>query len=334
MTQAAGIVHWIDHFVCCTNDVERWYRFNERVLGAKTIVGDFVWSAGIGVFQDIARSRIGGFGMHDPLPPTHGLGQGLPRFGYYIEPAQIEAHVRRLRETGAVHAAPQRIEHLGEPGVSIPWQDPDGNQFEFWAPDAMPAGAMTERTPAGVGRISHGVFESRDLARTAAMFARYCGLEGTIAGDTLVLRLGSGGRMLFQRVAELQGRTTGMGLLDAHTALLVREEDYFPNYRRVWAELPEYEFDPMAQKHVSAAERAQLPPRTVLHPSPGGRRFHALTQRGDDFFDWDSNMFHFFGGVPLGDTMAVYEGRSIEYYTNRLEAEHAAAGSIASVLTA
>src|SRR5262249_8781300 len=162
--------------------------------------------------------------------------------------------------------------------------------------DVLPAGAMTEATAMNVGRISHAVFESRDLERTAKHWKHFFGLDSEIAGDMLVIRLDAGARVLYQKVSELQGRTTGMGLQEAHTALLVRDEDYYPNYRRIWADLPEYEFDPMAQKALPAAQRAALPPRTVLHPSPGGRRFHALSHRGDDFFDWDSNMFHLYGG--------------------------------------
>jgi hypothetical protein len=180
----------------------------------------------------------------------------------------------------------------------------------------MPAGAMTDCGPERVGRISHGVFESRDLDRTAAFFERYCGLQplkrADIGADTLVLQLASGGRMIFRKVADLGRRTTGCGLTDAHTALVVRDEDFFFNYERIWAELPEWSHDVTTGQIV--AESENLPPRTVLHPSGGGRRFHKLTQRGDDFFDWDTNMFHFFGGAPIDGSMSVYQGRSIQHY--------------------
>ena len=316
-----GTVHWIDHFVTCTNDIHRWVAFQVAVLGAVPWAGFPEAMRSRGMFLDLARCRIGAFVADDPLPPTRGLGTGLPQYGFYVQPADLDAHVRRLDEAGAVHGAPVRISTEGDAGTSVAWQDPDGNQFAFWAPDRMPEGAITDCGPLRVGRISHAVFESRDLERTAAMFARYCALEaepGTDA-DVLVLRLGAGGRIVFRKVDTLQGRTTGCGLPDAHTALLVHTDDFFANYARLWAELPEWDFDPFARKPI--ANPGSLEPRTVLHPTPAGKRLKALTQRGDDFFDWDTNMFHFYGGTPVGDSLAVYQGHSMDYYLKQLETD-------------
>ena len=273
------------------------------------------------MFQQVGRIRHGCFEARNPIPQTKGIGKGLPRYGYYIEAADIDAHVRRLAAAGAIHGQPFRTAAAGEAGTSICWQDPDGNQFEFWAPDDMPDGAMTECSSAGVGRISHGVFEARDLARTATFFKRFCDLDpirnADVAGDILALRLAAGGRLVFQRVDELGGRTTGMGLRDAHTALLVHEDCFVSNYRRLWNGIPEWAFDPSAGQPI--VNGPALEPRTVLHPSPAGRKFHAISHRGDDFFDWDTNMFHFFGGTPLGSSMAVYQGHSVEDYIDKFE---------------
>jgi hypothetical protein len=76
--------------------------------------------------------------------------------------------------------------------------------------------------------------------------------------------------------------------------------------------LPEWDFDPAGEQLVEGGEA--MPARTVLHPSPAGRRFHAMTHRGDDFIDWDTNLWHFYGGRPLGPSLAFYEGLSIEDY--------------------
>lgn len=322
--QRSGAVHWIDHFVTATNDIDRWVAFHQRVVGGIPW-GDFPAAMrSMGMFLNVARGRIGAFVSKKPLPQTLGLGAGLPRYGFYTYAADLDAHARRLDAVGAVHGAPMRMASEGEAGISLPWQDPDGNQFEFWAPDVLPEGAMADCGPERVGRISHAVFESRDLDRTAALFAQYCGLypepRAEIGSDTLVLCLGSGGRIVFRKVDELGGRTTGCGLPDAHTALLVHTDDFFPTYARLWAGLPEWEFDPLEDRAMQDA--LLLPPRTVLHPSPGGRRFRALTHRGDDFFDWDTNLFHFYGGVPVRDSMAIYEGRSIEYYATEWERTH------------
>jgi hypothetical protein len=180
---------------------------------------------------------------------------------------------------------------------------------------------MAQCGPERIGRISHGVFESRDLARTADFFKRYCELEpirnSDLADDVLALRLAAGGRIVYRKVTELGGRTTGMGLRTAHTALLVHEDAFFPNYDRLWAGVPEWDYDPSVGLPIENG--GALPARTVLHPSPAGRKFHARKHRGDDFFDWDTNMFHFFGGTPVDGSLAVYEGRSIETYIDQLE---------------
>jgi predicted enzyme related to lactoylglutathione lyase len=316
-----GIVHWIDHYVVCSEDIPRWAAFNEIVLGAENVPDPHGRIPG--VFQNVGRIRHGAFIARHPLPPRLGLGSGLPRYGWYVDAADIDAHLRRLEQAGAVHGQPVHTMANGEAGTAILWQDPDGNQFEFWAPDVMPAGAMTGCSSARVGRISHVVLESRDLARTADFCSRYWGLERVedpnIADDTLVMRLGGGARIIYKKVARLAGWTTGMGLRDAHTALLLAEDDFFPNYRRIWNELPEFDFDPDAGKPIENPE--QQPARTVLHPSPAGRRFHALVGRGDDFMDWDTNLFHFYGGTPIDGSLAVYDGRPVEDFIDAWQRE-------------
>jgi predicted enzyme related to lactoylglutathione lyase len=324
-----GPIHWIDHYVVCTNDLARWEAFHSNVLGAHTLpdlnggLGDF------GIFQSVGCLRVGGFTNPTPLPQTQGLGKGMPRYGYYIHAADVDEHLRRLDAAGAIHGDPIRISSEGDPGTVIYWQDPDGNQFEFWAPDdTLPEGAMHNCGPERIGRISHGVYESRDLERTAAFVTRYFGLERVQNADldpaALVFRLAAGGRLVFRKVDELGGRTTGCGLRDTHTALLVRHEDFFRNYARVWAELPEWDVDLFfSGKTVDPQTLRTLPARTALHPSPGGRRFRALTKRGDDIFDWDTNMFHFYGGTPVtGKSLAVYDGHSVERYINEWEKTH------------
>ena len=321
-TSRPGTIQWIDHYVVCTNDISRWEAFHSRVLGARTEPDR---SGGqmraIGLFQGWARGRHGGFISKAPLPPTRGLGKGLPRYGFYIAAADIDDHLRRLDDAGALRDDPVRTSAEGDAGTVIHWQDPDGNQFEFWAPDVLPDGAMDDCGDERVGRISHGTFESRDLDRTRTFFSRYCALEpvksADIATDTLVLRLAAGGRLMFHKVETLEGRTTGCGLLDAHTALLVHRDDFFSNYARVWAELPEWEFDPLGNEPVENPQ--DLPARTVLHPSPAGRKFKQITQRGDDWFDWDTNLFHFYGATPIGDSFARYEAHPIDHYIHELE---------------
>ena len=325
-----GTVYWIDHYTVCTNDLARFAAFHAQVLGGRQWVGP----TGREVFQSVARSKTGGFVLDRPLPPSRGLGKGLPRYGFYVETADIGFHLDRLKAAGAVHGEPTRTSAYGEAGTLISWQDPDHNQFEFWAPDVMPAGAMTDCGTERVGRISHGIFESRDLERTATFFDRYCSVERVasrdLAADTLVLRLAAGARLIFCKVDRLEGRTMGFGMPDPHTALIVRCEDFFPIYARLWSELPEWDYDFWASV-APVPDPETLAPRTFLHASPAGRRFKALSQRGDGFLDWDTNFFHFFGGSPTGDSMAVYDGHAIDFFTAQWKRENGNLEMLSSV---
>lgn len=312
----AGTVLWIDHYVVCTNDVVRWERFNEELLGASRALEAIVNGTKIGVFQNVGCCRNGGFIAHEPLPPTKGLRDGLPRYGLYVEPNDLDDHMRRLEQLSVQHTDPVRTSSYGELGYSIRWQDPDGNQFEFWAPDTLPRGAMERRSPKGVGRISHVTLESRDLGRTAAFFERYCGLKPQksedIPADMLVLPLAAGGRLVFRHVTTLQGRTTGCGLRDTHTALLVRDEDYLKNYRRLWASLPEIDHDLLFG--LVKDKPGELNACTIMHPSRAGRKFKELAGRGDDWFDCDTNLFHFYAGTSDDPSFATYHGKSMQDY--------------------
>ena len=200
--ELTGTVHWIDHFVTNSEDIPRWAAFNRALLGAVDSPEPVP-----GIFQDLGAIRIGAFRARAPLPPTRGLATGTPRYGYYIHRADIDAHRRRLEEQGVVHGDPTRTSAEGETGTRIPFQDPDGNQFEFWAPDAPPRGALDHLTSTRVGRISHAVFESRDLERTAEFFKRYCEIDrvksADIPDDTLVLRLAAGARIVYKSVTTL-----------------------------------------------------------------------------------------------------------------------------------
>jgi hypothetical protein len=191
----------------------------------------------------------------------------------------------------------------------------------------MPEGAMTDCGLERVGRISHGIYESRDLERTATFFERYCGVErapaAEVAPDTLVLRLAAGARIIFQKVERLAGRTMGFGMPDPHTALIVRTQDFWPNYARLWAGLPEWEYDYWGTQ-LAVPDPESLTPRTFLHSSPAGREFRRkYSKRGDGFLDPDTNFFHFFGGTPLnGDSMAIYEGHDVGYFMASFQREY------------
>ncbi len=134
-----GRVYDIDHFVCNTEDVARWAEFNRNVLGAVEHP-----EPAPGIFQSVGRIRIGAFKARARLPRSLGLGRGAPRYGYYIRKADVGRHVECLAESGATYREPIYGELDGAIGTSIAFQDPDENQFEFWAPDVPPPGALAD----------------------------------------------------------------------------------------------------------------------------------------------------------------------------------------------
>ena len=314
--QRPGTIYWIDHYTVGTNNLDRWIEFHERILGARTELAS-PERRERGIFQDLTNCHHGGFVQREAMPPSAGVAKSFPRYGYFVQPEDVEGHVRRLDTYNVPHLDPVRVSSDGEDGTAVYFEDPDGNQFEFWAPTRMPDGAMDGCGPLKIGRISHGVYGSRDLQRTAEFFNRYCALEpakgADIPADTLVLPLAAGGRLVFKKVDSPAHRTSGRGAYrDLHTALVVRPEDFWPNYERVWNELPEWDFDERNGRYAGDGE--SLPPRMALHGSPAGRRWIATFGRGDDWYDWDANLFHFFGGAPKGGSMATYEPHSIEDY--------------------
>jgi len=325
-----GAVHWIDHYTIPTNDVQRSIAFHERVLGAKTLP-DSGLPREKGVFQALSRFETlaychhGLFIARETLPPAEELGKGFPRYALFIRPQDIDEHLRRLDACGVVHSDPVHTSAQGEDGTAIYWIDIDGNQLEFWAPRRMPGGAMEDSGPLNIGRISHGVYASRDLQRTVDFFGRYCALQplrsADVAADTVVLPLAAGGRLVFKLADEPGLRASGRGVYpDLHAGLVVHEEDFWPNYERMWAELPEWDYDTRQGRYEG--DGASLPARTLLHGSPNGRRFKAAFGRGDDWIDWDANLFHFVGGTPRGESMALYQPHFLDDYMDDYLARH------------
>ncbi len=323
-----GAVHWIDHFVVGTNDMGAWVDWAVGATGItrRPIIGlttaarkrnikitSFLWWEG-------GSCRIGAFLQPEIYPPAKELGKDLPRCGFYIRPQDINDHLRRLDGRRIPHTDPIRIAADGEDGTVIYFADPDGNQFEFWAPVDMPEGAMEIATEEKVGRISHAVYGTRDLAKTAAFFEKYCGIEPEqdfkTAEGTLVLRLRAKGRLVYKLVDRVDERVSGHGTWwDMHTALTVRDEEFLPNYRRMWDGIPE-EAGYKADLNLTIEQQEALPARTGLHRSPVGIRWKEICSRGDEFYDWDCHSFHFIGGKPLqaDGSMAMYEAIQQEDY--------------------
>ena len=145
-----GAAHWIDHFVVGTNDMVAWtdWAVNGIGLTRRPIRGlttaarkknmkiiCFLWWEG-------GSCRIGGFLQPEIYPPAKELGQELPRCGFYIRPGDIDMHLPLRDRNKIPHTDPVESTAEGDEGTAIYFADPDGNQYEFWAPAQMPEGAM------------------------------------------------------------------------------------------------------------------------------------------------------------------------------------------------
>lgn len=319
--QRPGTVYWIDHYVVPTADVPKWSAFYTNVFGAALQVREprperAGRPPGLR-FTNVGQCHVGG-SRTDTLIP----GSGYPRYAWFIRTEEIGDHLRRLDANGVAHSGAMQTSEEGEPGTAIRFADPDGNQLEFWAPDKLPEAAMANETPAKVGRISSVTMESRDLDRTVDFYSRYCGLDplrtGDIAQDTLVFPLAAGGRLVFHRVEKLGNRTGGHSAYHAvHSALVVRDDEFFASLQRMYADLPEWDFDPNDVGKLSAHEAAGLPARTGIHGNPIGPEWRRAFGRGDSFYDWDNNTYHFVNANPVGGSMANFESVSQRTYVEK-----------------
>jgi catechol 2,3-dioxygenase-like lactoylglutathione lyase family enzyme len=324
--QRPGTIYWIDHFAVPSNDVDAWIKFQMNVLGARLVrINGLTTEArqrnqGIAAFCGMPNSMVDGFLSPDSLPAAGGPGEGWPRFGFFIRAEEIDEHLRRLDEQNVPHTDPIRTSAEGQEGTAIRFADPDGNQLEFWAPTRLPTGAMAGATPLKVGRISHAVYESRDLDRTADFFNRYAALDpissSDLEKDTLAMPLAGGGRIVYHKVAELSPWTLTRASGGPHAALTVRDEDFWPNYKRMWEALPEGE---RPDTNTDTAAFPTLPARTIMHGSGGGRRWFKMYGRGDDFYDWDANAFHFIGSVGMDQSPEMtYRAHSMDWHSERV----------------
>jgi len=85
-------------------------------------------------------------------------------------------------------------------------------------------------------------------------------------------------------------------------------------YDRMWADLPEWDHDPVVRTCIPAVETQQLPPRVGIHGSPVGQPWRTGFGRGDSFWDWDTNAFHWVPGVPVAGTEATLTPESSRKY--------------------
>lgn len=300
-----GAAYFIDHYAIPTNDLLAWQGFMESALG-----GEWYYTHGLTTREQMGGGRprtfywvgmheIGGFLQQRILPPPEPVGS-LPRFGFWVRPEEIDSHRRRLGDLGVPVSDPVHTSEDGEEGTALYFCDHDGNQYELWAPAAMPPSAMEGGNKVGLGRISHAVLGARDLDRTADFYAEVCGIEpirnSDVEKDTLALRLVGRGRLVFKRIEEVGPRAGGTDIWNGqHLALTVRDDEWEFVHDRMWESLPEAPFipyDQFAGKGVPTGEG----PRTQRHGKVLRGEFSNTMPRGTYFYDWDQNSYHFVRG--------------------------------------
>jgi catechol 2,3-dioxygenase-like lactoylglutathione lyase family enzyme len=312
--QRPGAAYWIDHFVVPVTDIDRWSAFYSNVLGAvpRDMGGERPNRRPEGgervLFTFTGQCHIGGASRPGGPPASKGFGVGLPRYSFYVRSEDVDEHLRRLDQYQVAHTGAVRTSEQGEDGIAIRFEDPDGNQLEFWAPDELPAGWMEDGNRLNVGRIAGALFESRDLARTADFYTTYCAIDpvsnADVPKDVLVLKLAGGGRLAFQRADEL-GERTGGHIHPLHTALVARDDEMMQAYERMWKDLPEWDHDPTIRRRLDADEAQDLPARTCIHGSPSGQPWRTAFGRGDSFWDPDTNTYHWVPAAPIDGSMAT-----------------------------
>lgn len=356
--------YWIDHVTVPTNNINAWNEWADMVLGLLPCpmagLSSMERKHGIPVhcFHDIAETRkdadlpgltphhIGVFTVPEPMPEdVPGLGKATPRSALYVRTEDLDQHLARLEKAdqwarnpgpgwstlagrrsdrGIPYSDSIRTAIGGEEGTVVYFEDPDGNQWEFWAPDEMPEGAMSSKTRLGVGRIARITFGCREVENNAEFFARYGGLEATAIGsnsEILVLPLAFGARLVYEKRDVKETRTkdgTGVGV---HVALAVEKDDLLQMLEEMWADLPEWNAD--GSGDVVAEEGKFLPPHTEMHGSPVGRRWKQMLGRGDYFSDCDGHMFHFYGiySNRKDGSLIDYDARETEEYLEDLAKE-------------
>lgn len=303
--QRPGAAYFIDHYAIPTNDLLGWQDFMTSALG-----GEWYYTHGLTTKEQLGGGRprtfywvgmheIGGFLQTRELPPPLPLGS-LPRYGFWVRPEDIDSHRRRLEELGVPVSDPIRTSEDGEPGTAVYFRDPDGNQYELWAPDEMPPSAMEGGNKAGLGRISHAVLGARDLERGSSFYTDICGIEpirnGDVGKDTMPLRLVGGGRIVLKKVDDVGPRAGGTDIWNGqHLALTVRAEEWQYVHDRMWESLPEAPFipyDQFAGKGVPTGDG----PRTQRHGKVLRGEFSNNMPRGTYFYDWDQNSYHYTKG--------------------------------------
>ena len=175
-----------------------------------------------------------------------------------------------------------------------------------------------------------GASATRFMARAIlhelpAFFEKYCGMEvernSQTAEGTLILRMRGGSRFIYKLVDQVDERIAGHSpWWDMHTALLVREEEFFPTTGVCGKGFPKRQgprkTSTIPGKKKTRFQRARV--CTAVRRDTSGKR---SIRRGDEFYDWDGHAFHFFGGIPLKNdgSLALYEGKEQEEYLRELK---------------
>ena len=169
------------------------------------------------------------------------------------------------------------------------------------------------------------MYGSRDLAKTAAFFEKYCGMQTEQQFHRPPKERWSygcgrapGWSTNWSISSMSASPDTALGGICIRRSWFVRKS-FFPTTGACGKDCPKKRVRKKTSMILVSKEDA-FPARTGLHRSPVGYKWKEIYQRGDEFYDWDGHAFHFFGGIPLKNdgSLALYEGKEQEEYLREL----------------
>jgi catechol 2,3-dioxygenase-like lactoylglutathione lyase family enzyme len=221
-SEAAGVVHHLDHFVVPVTEADRAQRFYVEVLGARVLKRMSDPSV-TRIFVKLGQNHIGLFSQNKAGMPDPGDLKGFPRHGFVASAGDYDKVAAQLRAAGA------RVRPIAKGSVrgcgareGIAFADSENNQFELFRGDGS-----------GPVRLDHLHFDSLDLDESVRFYTHFLKFPLLERDDAVaVMEVPGGQSIVLDRVAELSPatRTTYRG---RHFAFNVSDDNFHPIVARL-----------------------------------------------------------------------------------------------------
>ena len=216
-SQAAGVVHHLDHFVVPVANPDRAQNFYVEVLGArllKSMSDPSVTRA----FVKLGQNHIGLFSQKSAAMPDPGELKGFPRHAFVAPSADYDKLVARLRAAGARTRPIAKGSGRGcGAREGIAFADTENNTFELFRGDR-----------AGPLKLDHLHFDTVDLDASVRFYTHFLKFPLSERDvDVAIMTVPGGQSIVLDKVAELSQatRTTYRG---RHFAFNVSDDNFHP----------------------------------------------------------------------------------------------------------